>query len=387
MKKVTSVIIIFLAGILCFRFFLVPPSTYITKKEPFMVRVRLLKSSDKVDISSLSGCKVVKKGTDIILGNYGKDLSVRPEERSILINDQKLSVGGVTIIPKKKDTLLVNKTRYRGEINILNTPSGLDVINVVGLENYLKGVVPREMNRFWPMAAMQAQAIASRSFAAGKALGRTKEEYDIRADTFSQVYGGRSSERWRSTKAVVGTKDKVLVYDGEVVPAYFHSCCGGYTRDVSEAWGGRQKPLKKVRCEYCKLSPHFRWRIKIPQKEIQEKLNKKGYSIERIDDIIEGERDTSGRMKYLRIKSGNRWFEIKVDEFRSAVGSRTIKSSNFHIKKYPRFYLFSGYGWGHGVGMCQWGALGMALKRNSKEKILDKYYPGAEIKELSKVVK
>jgi stage II sporulation protein D len=122
--------------------------------------------------------------------------------------------------------------------------------------------------------------------------------------------------------------------------------------------------------------------VRVPTKTIVEKLEGKGYQIKRIDDIREGVRDSSGRLEYVRIRSRNKWFEISTGHFRSAISKRVLKSSNFNVKKYPTFYLFSGYGWGHGVGMCQWGAFGLAIRWKNAEWILNHYYPGAKIADL-----
>jgi len=146
------------------------------------------------------------------------------------------------------------------------------------------------------------------------------------------------------------------------------------------------EPLKGRKCEYCKFSPYFRWRIKIPTKTILEKLIEKGYQIRRIDNIKLSKRDESGRVEYVSIRSWNKWFEIDTNDFRNAVGKRLLKSSNFNIKKYPFFYVFSGYGWGHGVGMCQWGAFGMGIRWKKTQTILEYYYPGTSIGNLKEII-
>ena len=112
-----------------------------------------------------------------------------------------------------------------------------------------------------------------------------------------------------------------------------------------------------------------------------------GYDIRRVDNIKEGKRDPSGRLEDVNVKSGNKWLKIKTGSFRSAVGKKELKSSNFRIKKYPLFYLFSGHGWGHGVGMCQWGAFGVSLKGWSADRILNYYYPGTKVVSLGEVLR
>jgi stage II sporulation protein D len=277
---------------------------------------------------------------------------------------------------------------YRGQIDINRTAGGLTAVNRVDLEYYLKGVLPREVNRFWPIAMIEAQAIVSRSFAVYEALRRKNKDYDLTDDTFSQVYGGRSSERWRTTRAVEATKGKVLEYKGKVLPAYFHSCCGGRTQNVSRAWGtspalvdarGRSGPLKGAKCSWCRWTPYFRWQARVEKQDILKGLKDEGYYLNRIDAITEGPRDVSGRLKYVRIRSRNKWIEVATEDFRSAIGRRILRSANFKIRKRRRYYIFNGYGWGHGVGMCQWGAFGLSLKKWSAERILARYYPGAKI--------
>ena len=126
--------------------------------------------------------------------------------------------------------------------------------------------------------------------------------------------------------------------------------------------------------------------MRVPTKDLLDKLNAKGYDLSSIDDIREGGRDRSGRLEYVSIRSKNRWVEVDTEDLRHGIGRSVLKSANLHVKKYPRFYLFSGYGWGHGVGMCQWGAFGMGLRRWSAEKILQYYYPGTRIVDLSELI-
>jgi stage II sporulation protein D len=295
--------------------------------------------------------------------------------------------AGEPTIMKKGGSVIVNDTEYRGEVDVVERESGFDVVNRVELEDYLKGVLPREMHHMWPSSSLKAQAVASRSFAVYEAIRRKDKEYDLTADTFSQVYGGKGSEKWRATRAVEATKGEVLEYDGKIFPAYFHSSCGGHTADASQIWGEGLPPLKGVKCSWCRWSPHFRWMARIPTKTIAEKLKSKGYAVKHIDNIKAGKRDSSGRLKYVSVKSGNKWLEIKTGEFRSAVGKKSLRSAKFRIKKYPFFYLFSGHGWGHGVGMCQWGAFGLAMRWWNYKKIVAYYYPGTKIVSLGEILK
>ncbi|MBU1128608.1 MAG: SpoIID/LytB domain-containing protein, partial [Candidatus Omnitrophica bacterium] len=300
----------------------------------------------------------------------------------IRFKDCVLTSAGVRIIPKGKFDIALNDIFYRGVIDVIRVGGTLDAINRVGLEDYLKGVIPREVNYLWPAEALKAQAIASRSFAVSQVERRGKSDYDLRASTFSQAYGGRSAERLRTSKAVGATRGKVLAYAGKVLPAYFHSCCGGRTQSASNLWGELLPPLEGVECRRCGWSPYFRWQARVSTKVIKKRLNDAGYDIPRIDDIKTGVRDKSGRLDYISVRPGGKWFDIKCDDFIRAIGPRVLRSTNLRVKKYPFFYRFSGYGWGHGVGMCQWGAFGLAIRWRKADSILNHYYPGAEIVDL-----
>ena len=344
--------------------------------------VKILDSVKEVTLKTKTKCSIYDLDTHrfldrSFLARSGTKFIYRQD--GIRIGEQGFSAKNIRIAPAKKKCLNVNGVLYRGDIDLIEDGGSLLVVNRVFLEDYLKGVLPREVHHFWPFSALKAQAIASRSYALFKIQHSENGKYDLTADTYSQVYGGRSSERWRTSKAVDGTKGMVLEYDGKVLPAYFHSCCGGYTRDASPRWGDQPAPLKSVKCQWCRWSPYFRWQVKIPTKEITEKLNDSGIPVKKIIDIKEGERDKSQRLADIRVRTRHEWFEIPVRDFRAALGKRLIKSDNFRIKKYPRFYLFGGYGWGHGVGMCQWGAFGLSIRFWKAERILKYYYPGAEI--------
>ncbi len=392
--------IILVLALAVFKFLFIPLEPFPVKKRPFVIRVRLVHDAGELKLGSeKKKCEV----RDAETGNLLESGIVIPGATKVMPAGGGIDLGGkVFNVPRIRissvpgDGIMLNGVIYRGQMDIVRTDKGFDAVNRVELEDYLKGVVPREVHRFWPFAVIKAQAIASRSFAVYQALRRGDKEYDLTADTSSQVYGGKSSERWRTTKAVEATGSKVLEYRGKILPAYFHSCCGGHTQDVSRIWGKNPEwsvagenagPLKSVKCSWCRWSPHFRWQVRVPTRLILERLNDRGYQIKKIDDIRGGKRDNSGRLEYVRIKSKNKWFEITTEDFRSVIGRRILKSANFKVKRYPLFYLFSGYGWGHGVGMCQWGAFGLGLRRWSTERILEYYYPGAEIADLLKVLK
>ena len=364
-------------------FFLHPSVKKYRYNDSFIIRVRIAKPVASVDISSRGSCDLKKPSTGEILVrgmDLRKKIRVIAREGKIDIGQRDLNENAVRISPRNASGFCFNGTEYRGELDITANGELIEAVNRVGLEDYLKGVVPREVYHFWPMSALKAQAVASRSYAVFEASRRKKRDYDLTSDTFTQVYGGRSAERLRTTSAVEATRGKVLVYEDKFIPGYFHASCGGHTASISKVWNGPDsEPFQGVRSNYCRWSPSFRWRARVPTKIILEKLNNSGYGFDRIDDIRIGKRDTSGRLEYLRIRSRNKWFEIPIGDFMKAIGATTLKSSNFRVRKYPVFYDFDGYGWGHGVGMCQWCAFGLSLRGWDYERILEYFYPGAKV--------
>ena len=358
-------------------------------KDGLFVRVRIANDREFVVVSSPSPASVIDPvKNEIII--HGVDLAdgvrVSAERNAIICGTEVLPFRRIRLSPAKGGTISTGGRAYRGEFDIILTDDGLDVVNIVGMEDYLKGVVPSEMNSFWPSSALKAQAIASRSFALWRCLKRKNKDYDVTDDTFSQVYKGVSGENWRTTRAVADTRGLVLEYDGKVLPAYFHSCCGGHTENAGEVWNHDLPPLKGVKCPWCRWSPYYRWQVRIPPDRLQQGLKAEGYDVKKIEDIREGEGDASGRMKEVSVRTRDGWFRVPVNDMRRGVGTKYLKSTKFKIKKYPRFFLFNGYGWGHGVGMCQWGAFGLALRWRSAEFILKYYYPGAKIVPVEKIL-
>jgi len=375
-----SAVLVFVGGILIFLFFLhakYPLAGRIGSS--FIVRVRVIHDAREINISSKVGIFIKNNES----GSFGKEVSVIPIDKGVKLNDMAVIQRKIGFFADKGGDLVIAGKDYRGSIDVINTGKGLDAVNNIELDDYLKGVLPREVNSLWPYQAIKAQAIASRSFAISRAFRNRKKDYDLTDDTYSQVYGGRSSEKWRTSRAVDETRGKVLVHNGKILPAYFHSCCGGHTEDIYAVWGIKETPLAGVKCSWCRLSPYFWWGSWLSTVSVMDKLRKGGYEIEVVDEMKAGPRDASGRIGYVSIRSGERRFKIRAADLTALFGKNNIKSTNMRIIKYPFFYHFSGHGWGHGVGMCQWGAFGLALRWWSAEKILRYYYPGAEIADYS----
>ncbi len=371
-------------------FFLSPADRRPQVEDSPMVRVRIARDFKNAEVSSPEKCNVTVS-RDKEAPPFGIDMrggkKVVLTGGAIMLGDHSFTGDSILISPAKGAGFAFNGVEYRGDLEISVSGEVLYAVNHVDVESYLKGVIPREVYHFWPMSALRAQAVASRSYAVYEASRRKRRAYDLTSDTYSQVYGGRTAERPRTTKAVEDTRGQVLEYKGKLVPGYFHSSCGGHTTRVSKVWGGADSGVfEGVRSPYCRWSPPYRWRTRMASAAILEKLNDSGYGFDSIDDLRTGSSDTSGRIEYVRVRSRGNWFDIPIRDFMGSIGRSVLRSSNFRIKKYPLFYTFSGYGWGHGIGMCQWCSFGLSLRRWDYKRMLKHFYRGAEITYLEKII-
>ncbi|MDP3789265.1 MAG: SpoIID/LytB domain-containing protein [Candidatus Omnitrophota bacterium] len=350
----------------------------------YPVRVAVITDASEVNLKIKGRCNIyalpllepLREGADL------KKADVTPVQSGILINSEPFNVYGVRIKTAGAD-IYVNGRRFRGDIDIVRTEKiKLLIINHLDVEDYISGVLYHEVSHLWPMEALKAQAIASRTFAVYKTIESIGKDYDLTSDIYSQVYGGRTSEKYRTNRAVRETAGKILVYKDKVLPAYFHATCGGHTEDASLLWNADLPPLKGRPCNYCSQSPHFKWVATMPLAEIERKLDAGGYKVKDIRDITIPSRDTSGRVVIVNVISSLGTEKIPANKFRLALDPNRLRSTNFEISVRGRTVIFNGRGWGHGVGMCQWGVYYMSKKGFLCDKILQFYYPGATVADM-----
>jgi stage II sporulation protein D len=322
-------------------------------------------------------------GTEKVLF-HGRNLNttVTTYRDGILLAKKNFAMGKVMIsAASPEELILINGRAFRGNIQFIKNSNGrLSVINHIDLEDYVKGILYHEASHYWPMEALKAQAIVCRSYAVYQMQENKLKDFDVTSDIYSQVYGGRASERYRTNKVVEETAGQILSYQGKVIPAYFHATCGGYTEDASLLWNVDITPLKGVPCAFCKDSPHFSWHYVLSLKEIAEGLQKAGYATGKIKEIVPLTQDKSGRITELKIISLTGETRISAKDFRNIIGPNIIRSTNFKVSIADSDAVFEGFGWGHGVGLCQWGAYFMAKLGYSAAQILKYYYPQSDVK-------
>ncbi|NTV29437.1 MAG: SpoIID/LytB domain-containing protein [Candidatus Omnitrophica bacterium] len=343
-------------------------------------------------LREVSHCTLTIDGRyEVIDQNTGKNLTtairLRPalvalKGGAIQVGDSFFDARRITVIPRSDAMMSINNRHYRGTVTIINNDDkSISVINSIELEQYIRGVLYHEVSDKWPLEAIKAQAVATRTYAVYSMQQYAGRDFDMTSDIYSQVYGGRSSERYRTNLAVSRTRGEVLTYKGKVFPAFFHANCGGLTEDAKELWGIDLPPLKGgVVSPFSVDAPHYKWRRNFRLKDIQQKLNLAGVKVGEIADIRVMERNKSERVRSLKITARD-GSSLKLDgkSFRDIVGPNLLLSNKYDIVMRGWYVDFEGYGWGHGVGMCQWGAYGMAKLRNDYKKILVFYYPSSDI--------
>jgi stage II sporulation protein D len=346
------------------------------------IRVAIIQDASSLNLKINGFCEVVDANTNKVLYR-GKNLktTITTYGAEILMAARVLKTPRIVIKTDKPVPIIINGRTFKGEINLIRkTNDSLLVINRVDLDDYVKGILYHESSHYWPQDALKAQAVVSRTYAVYQMQKNKLKDYDLTSDIYSQVYGGKTSERYRTSAAVDDTRGEVLTYNDKIIPAYFHATCAGHTEDASLLWNIDIVPLKGVICVFCKDSPHFRWHNTVSLKDIAEKLTAAGYRIKDIRDIRILGKDKSGRITDLSIVSDEKNIKISAKDFRNIIGNNFIRSTNFQVTIAETDAVFEGLGWGHGVGLCQWGAYFMAKQGYTYKDILRYYYPNTNVR-------
>jgi stage II sporulation protein D len=321
------------------------------------------------------------------------------------------SPGGAAIAPAERleivspdpDVLVqVNGRAYRGAISALRDPTGLTVVNRVPLESYLAGVVSAEMGRRSAVEqeALRAQAIVSRTYALRNLRRWDAQGFDLYATVADQVYGGAGAETPEGREAVELTRGQVLTYGGGPIDAFFYSTCGGRTADGTEVFRAADRPyLRSVPdlagdgTAYCSISPRYRWHEEWTGEALSATLRRTlpaaagvpGSEVGDVRDVRVAYRTPSGRVGGLSIGLAREEVQVEGPSvrrvltspsgeiLRSAVFTLTVTGAGRRVTR----LAVDGSGAGHGVGFCQWGAVGRSRAGQGHERILSAYYPGA----------
>ncbi|NJD10810.1 MAG: SpoIID/LytB domain-containing protein [Gemmatimonadetes bacterium] len=299
--------------------------------------------------------------------------------------------------------------RYRGSAIIsARGEDRISAVNVVELEQYLLGVVPREMGRrpAEEIEALKAQAVAARTYAIGNLGGREELGFDFYATILDQVYGGQADEDSIVSRAVRSTRGEIVTYRGQPIMAYYSSTCGGHTADIEQSWPNRspQPYLRGVSDRipgtdsyYCESSSRFRWRTEWTRAQLLAVLGQTLAAhtanaiteARRVSDVRLTRRPGAGERAIVQLTVNGKKLTLRGDSIRwllrPAPGSAILNSSLLSALAISRTrgqverLTIEGGGWGHGIGMCQVGAMGRARAGQSYREILRAYYTDTSI--------
>ncbi|GEJ57925.1 SpoIID/LytB domain-containing protein [Anaeromyxobacter diazotrophicus] len=268
------------------------------------------------------------------------------------------------------------RATFAGGLEVRRAPGGLAVIHAVPLEDYVAAVTVSEMPARFPPAALQAQAVAARTFAVFKKLEAVGEgrPWHLGATVLDQVYrAGEPDPRARA--AAAATAGEVLVFEHAPIEAYFHSTCGGRTERGADALGRDRPYLASVACDRCRASPRARWTVRVPAAELGARAGLPGA----VASARVAGRTASGRAARVELAGRGRSVTLSAVDLRQRLGFERLPSLDFDVKVAGGAAVFQGRGAGHGAGLCQWGAAGAAEAGEDYRAILARYYPGTEI--------
>jgi len=263
--------------------------------------------------------------------------------------------------------------RYRGSITLSASASGIEVVNALDIESYLRGVVPAEMSASWPMAALKAQAVAARSYALS--LVGSHGGYDLCADVRCQVYRGLDAENARSDAAVQGTAGIVVTYDGAVARTYYHADSGGVTASSGEVWG-TPIPYLVARPDATGATGPDRWQVRIAPSLAGAGLARLGLNVGSVSRLRVLTRSPSGRVDGLEVAGSDGSVSLNRAQLATLAPLWGLKSMRFSV---TGALTVLGEGWGHGVGMSQDGARALAERGYDYTQILGYYYPNTRL--------
>lgn len=377
------------------------------------------KSVTECTLKSDSGFYAFVNGTNVFAADEG---SLIAKAENGVINIYSVKNGGIyysfnstTIIeiaPASGEIIKLNDVPYRGSMMLTTDINGIKIINCVELESYLKSVVPSEMPASWNIEALKAQAICARNYALSN-IGKYKSQgFDMDDTVSNQVYKGVNSENPNSTNAVAATQGISLLYNGELVQTFFYSSGAGSTEDVENVWGSSVPYLKSVNVpgEYV-----YEWETVFSSYDLNERLKSVGVNVGSVQRIEITGRTFAGRVKEVTIIGDKGTYTAKNEKARTIFG---LKSALYDLEvsdnsqsipyissyspsvqgailgkyifekifnplgiNYDAVYTFKGKGYGHAVGMSQYGAKALADNGYTYDKILTHFYTGSYIQQ------
>ncbi|HLA61953.1 MAG TPA: SpoIID/LytB domain-containing protein [Nitrospiraceae bacterium] len=270
-----------------------------------------------------------------------------------------------------------------GVVHLVRRDKGFLVINRVDIEEYVKGVVPAEVSSTWHPEMLKAQAVAARTYALYQQMLSATRDYDVASTVQDQVYRGKEGIDVGILRAVEDTRGLVVTYQDAPIYAAFSSTAAGLTEDAMNVWSKEYPYLKGVECPFDLASPYYQWKSSFKVDTLEQNLRQQGFSVGTIATMAPLSFSRGGRVAKLRILHSGGELILRGEELRKVIGYTIIPSTQFAIESIGQYVVLSGYGAGHAVGMCQWGAKELAELGYSFSTILQYYYPGTELQNMT----
>lgn len=310
----------------------------------------------------------------------GQVVRVAPAPSGLEVGPRRLAVGAVRF-ETRRGPLRLGTRDYSGALEVWRSGEGLLVVNELGLEEYVAGTVRAETSEKWPAESLRAMAVVARTYAIFLQQRNAAKRYHLVAGNQDQNYGGRVADDSPALEAARVTAGQVLTWQGRVFPTFYHSDSGGFTEPPQTVFSGEGvPPLPGVRDEFSLESPNYAWAVTLPLATISERLRQAGLDVGEVTGLAVLERSPSFRVVSIAVEHTRGTTTLKGTEFRRMLGYDVLKSTLFVPAPGPDGAVrFEGRGWGHGVGLSQFGAKGMAERGYTYRQILEYYYPGAKL--------
>ncbi|HMS85685.1 MAG TPA: SpoIID/LytB domain-containing protein [Nitrospira sp.] len=329
--------------------------------------------------------------------SYHSVLQIKVRGHALILNGKPVVTDQLTLRAGTHDlSIWLNENGKRTAVQAGDTSGALHVsgvvklvrrgksrllVNHVDLEEYVKGVVPAEVNSAWHPEMLKVQAVATRTYALYQRMLNTTRDYDVVAGIQDQVYRGRQGIDARVIAAVESTRGMVVTHQGAPIYAAFSSTAAGLTEDAMTVWSKDLPYLKGVECPFDIESPYYQWRASVKIATLEKNLRQQGFSVGTVSQVAPQSYSRAGRVATLRVVHSNGEVVIRGEDLRKAVGYTVIPSTQFTVQSIGQDLVLSGYGAGHAVGLCQWGAKELAELGYSFSSILSYYYPGTELRD------
>lgn len=355
-----------------------------------LVEVGLVSGADSSTITGVNKF-TVDAGSGKSLGSYpkGTALTATAKGKIIFLNGRRIGPAAYLRASTTGGAFTVKGNTYRGDIKIIPSSwnSGVTVVNDVALEDYVYGVVPYEVPYAWKPDALRAQAVAARTYAVYNKGRFASSGFDLTDDTRSQVYHGVNGEQASTNQAVDDTRGEIITYEGKPIDALFSANGGGYTENSENVWGNFVPYLRGVPEEEHPVIDKP-WTVNIPITSLQSTLGIGKLKNIKLSHLKKGpmhvaDRGISGRVLKIVFTGTGGTRTVTGNRFQQLFG---LNSTLFDLNVKGKNVIVTGYGWGHGLGLTQWGAEAMAEKHGGDKdyykEILKHYYTGVSIEKM-----